>query len=195
MSHAHRMAGLLLAVALSQACEGKKLPAVEIASGETVKFVRANRGHELVLEKNGIEATVRLVGIYTFASSINEKSDISVYAKSSKDWVQKELGGKRVTLVLERKEPDRRGRYLGFIELGGEDINRKMIRVGHAVLYTEFPFSREVEYTTADTDARKSVRGMWGGTASIKRLGALRRTWAAVRRSKFDSSVNDPLLQ
>lgn len=191
--------GLILALSLafltSTACETHKPPAIDIDSGDLVRVVGAKRGHELVVEKQGIRATVRLVGIYTFVASINEKNDISVYAQASKDFVERELQGKTVTLVLEREEPDKRGRYLGFIEVDGADFNARMIDAGHAVLYTEFPFSREAAYFAAEVEPRKNVRGMWGGRSSAKRVKALRSTWAAVRRNKFGSPVKDPLLQ
>ncbi len=51
-------------------------PAVDIDGGDLVRMVRAERGHEPVVEKDGIRATVRLVGIYTFAASVNEKNDV-----------------------------------------------------------------------------------------------------------------------
>lgn len=188
---------LLLMSALfpSVACDTKPpVPAVDIDSGDIVKVVGANRGHELVVEKHGIKATLRLVGIYTFAASINEKSDISVYANLSKDFALKELMGKDVTLVLEREQPDKRGRYLGFIEVDGKDFNQRLIEEGQAVIYTEYPFSREAAYFKAEAAPRKSRRGMWSGKHSYKRLKALRNTWASVRRNTFGSPVKDPVL-
>ncbi|MEE8410113.1 MAG: thermonuclease family protein [Myxococcota bacterium] len=185
---------LWIAVSLGIACETQKSTAVDIDNGDLVTVVRANRGHELVVEKHGIQATLRLVGIYTFAASVNEKNDITVYANLSKDFVEKELQGKTVTLILEREALDKRGRYLGFIEVDGIDFNERMIEVGHAVLYTEYPFSREAAYIAAEAEPRKNGRGMWGGRASSKRVKALRTTWAAVRRNSFGSPVKDPLL-
>ncbi len=179
----------------SIACKDESGPVAQLASGDLVHVVSANRGHEVVVEKGGELATVRLVGIYTFPISVMEKNEITVYARNAKGFVERELKGRTVNIILERQEPDPRGRYLGFIEEQGRDFNQRLIETGNAVLYTEFPFSREPAYAKADAEARKWVRGMWGGAASRKRLEALRRTWASVRLHETGVPVIDPLMQ
>lgn len=186
---------MLLALTAGLACKTETAPTAQIKNGDSVKVVSANRGHELVLEKGGRQATVRLVGIYTFPVSVLEKNDISVHAALSKGFVERELKGRTVTLVLEREEQDPHGRYLGFIEEGGRDFNLRLLETGNAILYTEFPFRREPAYAKADAEARKWVRGMWGGSSARKRIAALRETWAAVRLSENEVPVIDPLLQ
>lgn len=175
------------------ACSPKG-PGVAINSGEVVTVVRANRGHELVVAKDGKTATVRLVGIYTFPIWPHEKTDISVYARAATEYLDSHVKDRNVQLILERPEPDPRARYLGFIVLDGVDINQKLIEEGHAAVYTEFPFSREAAYMAAEKAPRLEPRGLWAGHHAARRITALRDTWAAVRARKHSEKVVDPLL-
>ena len=183
-----------LAAACALACK-PEAPPVEIDSGDRVEVVRAtNRAHELIVSKGGDQATVRLVGIYTFSTWPREKTDVAEHARAAIDFVAREAAGRPAALVLIRKELDPRGRYLGFIEIGGADLGRRLIEEGLAAVYTEYPFEREQTYMAAEVGPRSGQRGIWGGRAASKRLSALRRTWAAVRLRTFDDRVNDPLL-
>jgi len=185
----------MLAFACALGCDGKTLPAIQLSDGDQVRVVGANRGHELIMQKDGKDAVLRMVGIYTFPISVHEKPAIAGHAKASRDFAVEELKGKDVTLRLELKNTDPRGRYLGFIEVGGVDFNLTMVAQGQAALYTEYPFSREQAYTTAEDGPRKARTGMWKGDTALKRLKALRGTWKSVREGKTGKPFSDPLLK
>jgi len=172
-----------------------KAPPADINSGDEVQVVRATtRGHELVVTKGGKQATVRLVGIYTFSTWPREKTDVSTFAQSAIDFVTREVANRPARLILIRKELDPRGRYLGFLEMGDTDLGQRLIEEGLAAVYTEYPFTREQAYMAAEIKPRSEKHGVWSGRVAAKRLSALRQTWASVRLREFDNQVNDPLL-
>ncbi len=176
------------------ACRGDQHAAV-LATGDSVQLVRAVKGHELVVEKQGQTAKIRLVGIYTFDPQVQEQSDITRYGKRAVDFVQTKTQGVPLRVVLERQAPDPRGRYLGFVELAGVDLGRRLIDEGYAAIYTEYPFSREANYFAAEASAREVGRGLWGGGAARKRVRALRETWASVRARAGSGAISDPLSE
>lgn len=179
--------------ALSLACH-KEAYTAKLVTGDEVQLARAVKGHELVVQKNAELARIRLVGIYTFDPKVVEKNDVTVWANNAVGFMKARMENRPVRIVLEREEVDRRGRYLGFVEVDGVDLGQQLVEQGHAAVYTEFPFSREADYLTAEATAREGVRGLWGGTAAARRLRALRATWSTMRERGFASRPNDPLL-
>jgi endonuclease YncB( thermonuclease family) len=165
-----------------------------LATGDAVRFVRAIKGNDVVVEKNGKRARVRLVGVYSFDPNVSEKKDILALARGGVDAIAKLTKDQEVGVVLERQELDPKGRHLGFLEVGGSDVGRTMIEQGSAAAYTEYPFSREADYLATETSARSESRGMWSGPVASKRLRALRETWSSVRARSFGSPPADPLL-
>lgn len=192
--HALAAASLALGVLmLTGACRSEQYTA-RLASGDSVQFVRAIKGNDLVVKKAGGFARLRLVGVYTFDPNVREKNDIAVWANNAAEFAA-HLGEKGpLKVVLELDELDPRGRHLGFLEVDGTDVGRELIEQGHGAVYTEYPFSRESAYFAAESPARVGVRGIWGGVAAKKRLLALRETWSAVRGREAGTPLLDPLL-
>lgn len=179
---------------LSSACRNEQ-HAAQLATGDAVQLVRAVKGHELIVQKLGQTAKIRLVGIYTFDPLVQEQSDITNYGKRAVDFVQTKTQGVPLRVVLERQAPDPRGRYLGFVELEGGDLGRRLIDEGYAAAYTEYPFSREADYFATETSARERERGLWSSGATRKRVRALRETWASVRARAGSGAISDPLSE
>jgi endonuclease YncB( thermonuclease family) len=123
-----------------------------------------------------------------------EKSDISGAADMSVGFAESRLRGQSLDVVLVRPDLDPRGRYLVFADRAGEDVGLMLISAGHAAVYTEYPFTREDEYLSAEASARAASAGLWSGPATVKRLRALRQTWSAVRQREWGSGPADAFL-
>jgi endonuclease YncB( thermonuclease family) len=54
---------------------------------------------------------------------------------------------------------DRYGRSVGEVFIGGIDINREMVREGHAWAYTKYSHSMEI--VELENDARAEEKGLW----------------------------------
>ena len=60
-------------------------------------------------------------------------------------------------------------REVCIIYLGGTDVNREMIYLGHAWAYRKFLKSEHArEYVAAETSAKKGERGLWGKGKPIR---------------------------
>lgn len=182
----------LLGVALLLAgCDAKRFTA-HINDGDVVRLVGAPRGHEWIVEKGGERARLRLVGVYAFDPRTPETS-LQERAAEAQAFAEA-LRGQELSIMLERREPDQRGRYLAFVAQGGRDLGAELVRSGLAAVYTEFPFSREAIYQEADAAARAAQLGLWRDPLATERLRALRKTWAAVRERFVGRPVHDPFV-
>lgn len=172
----------------------QSVPEAKLTSNDIVQFVRANRGHEIVVRKGQHTARMRLVGLYAFDPSVRRKNEIVAFADMGVRYWEKRYPGKQLTVVLERSEPDPRGRFLGYLYDGEHDVGELLLREGIVAAYTEYPWRRERDYFAAETVAREKTRGLWAGEQAVARLRALRETWSSVHRRKFGTTPKDPWL-
>lgn len=185
------MSQRVIAVALVLgACTSAGTP-LELQSGATAEVDQVVKGDELILEADGKTARVRMLGVHAFAAVIDDPK-IKELETKAKDWLSTELDGKSVRVVLGQVPQDSHGRYLGYVEVAGNDINRSLIEQGRAVVYTEYPFERETAYLTAEAKARRQKSGVWATVAAVKLVKGLREQW---RDSRNDDRFLDPLLE
>src|SRR5262245_54264157 len=104
----------------------------QLATGDQVTFVSGIKGHDIVVAEGNEQARIRLVGIYTFDPKLLEAADVSALARGAVDSAAKTAAGGPLQVELVRPEVDPRGRFLGFLERGGEDLGRSLIAQGLA---------------------------------------------------------------
>jgi endonuclease YncB( thermonuclease family) len=152
----------------------------DIRSGDEVQIVMVLNGDEVVLEKGGDRARLRMLGIHSFDPVVNE-FEITAFGRATVSFLESWVLGKKARVVFGEPIKDVHGRYLGYLERDDIDINRRMVEEGISMVYTEFAFGREREYLSTEHLARAAKRGIWGGKKSSLRIQALRRQWAARR--------------
>lgn len=77
--------------------------------------------------------------------------------------LKRKVGRKNVCIVV--TDTDRYGREIGRIYLDKRDINREMVRHGHAWWYRQY--SNDVRLDHAEHDARHDKAGLWKGTDPV----------------------------
>lgn len=99
---------------------------------------------------------VRLIGIN--APEINDK-----YGNKSKEYLVNLIQAKDVILKSDSitKDKDIYGRLLRYVYLNNEDINKKMILNGYALVYSKYLFTKIEEYKEAEQLARNEKIGLW----------------------------------
>jgi endonuclease YncB( thermonuclease family) len=150
-------------------------------------------GDEVIVEKNGDRATLRMLGIRSFDPVVNE-FEITAFGRASVSFLYTWVLNKAVRVGFDTTIKDVRGRYLGFLDRDGVDINRRMVEEGVAMVYTEYPFAREAEYLSTEVLARAAGRGIWGGQRTRTRIRALRHDWDSARHQHGGTGSADPLL-
>ena len=68
--------------------------------------------------------------------------------------------GKKLVKCLAQKKKDRYNRYIGICFVGQEDLNKWMVRNGHAVAYTRY----SKDYILDQEFAKTNKLGLWSGT-------------------------------
>jgi micrococcal nuclease len=164
-----------------------------IAAGDLVTAVFILNGDELVVEKNGARAKVRLLGIKSFDPVVNER-EITAYGDASVRFLTQWLLNKKVHFEFDAPIKDDKGRYLAYVYLDDIEINRRMVADGVSMVYTEYETAREREYFAAELSARHTGIGVWGGRKSRLRIEGLRREWANGREARNGEVPMDPLL-
>lgn len=91
----------------------------------------------------GDTVTVRLVGIdapETFTVEGHPPGNQLVHGEASRNFLRSLLpGGTVITVVTDRVEVDEMGRVLGYVYRGALDVNRELLRQGHAVTHVIWP--------------------------------------------------------
>ncbi len=148
-------------------------PKAENDAKELIPVSRVIDGDTVVVNINGAEVHIRLIGINS--PELNDKrAQVACFAKKAKDEAEKLLdgstslttGGKNIYL---EKDPtqgdyDKYGRLLAYVFLGdGTSFNKLMIEKGYAYEYTyRLPYKYQAEFKTAQEEARAAQKGLWG---------------------------------
>ena len=183
----------VVAVLTLSGCTKTAAEPVQLNTGDTVMVTEVKKGDELVVEKDGEKAGVRMVGIHSYQDVIKDP-ELTALGDASKGFLRETLEGQLVTITLEGPKKDSHGRYLGYVALkDGTDVNKAMIENGVAIVYTEYGFSREANYLAAEVEARAENKLIWSGKGTKTATG-LRKQWAEVRSGRGHMLVSDPLI-
>jgi micrococcal nuclease len=148
---------LWTAVCLFGACESQRA-----IGAEEYPVVRVADGDTLVLDIDGTEEHVRLIGVDTPESVHPDKERNVPYGAVASDFTKKLLEGKAVTLEMDAQERDKYGRLLAYVYLDGKMLNQTLLSEGHAKLATFPPNVRYVdEFTELQEKAREKGAGLW----------------------------------
>ena len=133
-------------------------------------------GDTLTIQHNGRAEKVRLIGIDTPESNINNKTkkdaargngDIDTITKMGKDatrFVKKIVKpGDPVTIEFDKQTRDKYGRLLGYVYLSnGKMLNEEIVKAGYANLLTYPPNVKyQDRFLKAYREARENSRGLW----------------------------------
>ncbi len=126
------------------------------------KVVRVVDGDTFVVDFNGKEEKVRLIGVDTpesvhADSSKNTKEGILV-----SDYTKSKLNGKTVKLEFDVSERDKYGRLLAYVYIDGEMYNKHLLEIGYAKIATYPPNVKYVEeFKKIQKEARENKVGLW----------------------------------
>ena len=126
------------------------------------EVVRAVDGDTIILDIEGTEERVRLIGINTPESVHPDPKRNVEFGKIASDYTKTILEGKEVELEFDVEERDRYGRLLAYVYLNGEMFNKILLRAGYAQISTYPPNVKYVEeFTALQEEARNNEKGFW----------------------------------
>lgn len=127
------------------------------------KIVRIVDGDTLVAAKNGVEDTVRLIGIDTPELYVEGKKVDDPQAISALEYAKAALTGRYVELELDMDERDRYGRLLAYVWLYDTMLNKLLLENGIARVATYPPNVKYLdEFLILEKYAKEKKLGIWG---------------------------------
>ncbi|MDF1596142.1 MAG: lamin tail domain-containing protein [Acidimicrobiia bacterium] len=128
------------------------------AAGQAGVVVHVGDGDSLVVEVDGIEEKVRLIGIN--APELDE-----CFGVESKARLESLVFDRPVVLVADVETEDQYGRMLRYVYLDGSLINEDLVAGGFAMARSYEPnTSRQGDFDAAEDLARETGRGMWANS-------------------------------
>jgi endonuclease YncB( thermonuclease family) len=147
-------------------------PHTSSAATYTATIDRVVDGDTVYL-KETIQGTnkVRMLSIDTPETNYQGQAQ-EPWGTTAKNYLNQLLpSGTRVTIETDVEETDAYGRLLAHIHKGSLDINKEMVRQGHAVTYYIWPNMLHFEeYQQAYLEAKQNGRGMWNPSNPIPEL-------------------------
>lgn len=145
--------------------ESKNLASVASSEVATSPVVRVIDGDTIVVEINGAQEKVRLIGVNT-PETVNPRKQVECFGKEASAFVKNILSGQFVRLEsdINQDDRDKYGRLLRFVFLeDGTPVNKKIIEEGYGHEYTyRAAYQYQAEFKTAERIAREGKRGLWG---------------------------------
>ena len=136
----------------------------EIPVGPYYKVTRVVDGDTLVVNYNGTEEKVRLIGINT-PETVDPRKTVECFGKEASARMKSLAEGQNVRLEADPTQDTRDiyGRMLGYVYLeDGQMLNRKMIAEGYAYEYTYMtPYRYQKDFREVQQLAKVSERGLW----------------------------------
>lgn len=116
-----------------------------------------------VLNEDGVEEKIRLIGINTPESRRTGRTEIEFFGKEASLYVKEFFRGRKVRLVFDVQRFDRYRRTLAYVYLeDGTFLNAHLVEKGYAAVATFPPNVRHSEYfKKLEHESRKKGIGMW----------------------------------
>lgn len=124
--------------------------------------VRVVDGDTFVVEFNGKNEKVRLIGVDTPESVHPNESKNTEEGILTSNYTKERLSGKSVKLEFDVQQRDKYGRLLAYVYVDGYMYNKELLEKGYAKISTYPPNVKYVEeFEVLQQKAREAKVGLW----------------------------------
>lgn len=132
-------------------------------SSELYKVVRVVDGDTIIIDYNGTEERVRLIGVDTPESVHPDKEKNTEFGTTASNFSKELLTDKYVKIELDVQERDQYGRILAYVYLNDVMVNKTLLQEGYAKVATYPPNVKYIDdFTSIQEEARNNKKGLWG---------------------------------
>lgn len=121
---------------------------VILSSKKTCQVIRVIDGDTIVVDYDGVEETVRLIGVDAPESVHPDKTKNTAAGFAASEFTTVYLSEQQVELEFDVQQRDQYGRLLAYVYHDGEMFNKKLLMTGHAELATYPPNVKYVDEFT-----------------------------------------------
>lgn len=168
--HSAKIVLILLAALLGFAIKAVWMLSAGTVQGEQVLVTKVFDGDTILVQRNGKEITVRLIGVDTPETSRPE-TPVQFYGPEAADFTRRSLEGRQVRLEFEAPgrpggSVDHYGRTLAYVIMGdAQNFNLELVRLGYGRVFGKYPFRYQAEFRKAERAAQEAGLGIWNKSA------------------------------
>ncbi|MEK7538948.1 MAG: thermonuclease family protein [Patescibacteria group bacterium] len=134
------------------------------------RVIRVVDGDTIVIEENGVQEKVRLIGVNT-PESVDPRRTVECFGKEASNFTTMLLLDKNVRIESDPSQGnrDKYGRLLRFVFLSdGTLANRTILAEGYGYEYTyKTPYRYQDDFKSAEKNARRGQKGLWAEDACL----------------------------
>ena len=138
-----------------------------LESGAVVRLQRVVDGDTLLVDADGQTVVVRLLGIKSFPVQ-PERDPVARFGKAAVDDLRRLAENQPLRVLLHNPPKDRHGRTLAELFVGQSDVGLELVKRGHALVYTVYPFPSMPLYQEEQEEARADRRGLWADEHAVR---------------------------
>lgn len=128
----------------------------------TYKVVRVVDGDTFIINYNGKEERVRLIGVDTPESVHPNEEKNTAFGKKVSSFSKEKLTNKEVQIEFDVSQRDKYGRLLCYVYVDNQMYNKLLLQEGLARVATYPPNVKYVDdFTKIQKQARENKKGMW----------------------------------
>ncbi len=134
----------------------------QVNDSSLYEVVRVVDGDTFVINYNGKNEKVRLIGVDTPESVHPNAEKNTEFGNQVSNFSKKMLTGKQVQIELDVEQRDKYGRLLVYAYIDGQMYNKILLEKGYAKIATYPPNVKHVEeFTALQKQARENKVGLW----------------------------------
>jgi len=133
-----------------------------ISDSNFYEIVRVVDGDTFVIDYNGKNEKVRLIGVDTPESVHPDEQKNTAFGNEVSSYSKRMLMGKRVQIEFDVEKRDKYGRLLAYVYIDGQMYNKLLLERGYAKIATYPPNVKYVEdFKSLQKQARENKVGLW----------------------------------
>ena len=161
-------------------------------STKLYKVIRVVDGDTIVIDYNGTEEKVRLIGVDTPESVHPDEEKNTEFGEKASEFSKNYLENKEITLEFDVQERDQYGRLLAYVYLDNVMYNKTLLQEGYAKIATYPPNVKYVDdFTAIQEEARNNKKGLWGYETTSSASNSSQTTSSTDTTNSNSSSTSD----
>ena len=120
---------------------------------------------------------VRSRGVVVGVDRVGQANALAAHGEAGKNALERALEDKPIRVLLGTPPKDKHGRALATLYVDDEDVGLRLVRTGHVLVYTAYPFPGMQRYLDAQAQAKSERKGLWADDAAAARAEALLAIW------------------
>ena len=135
---------------------------VGVTNIEFYQVTRVVDGDTFVINYNGEDEKVRLIGVDTPESVHPDEDKNTEFGVSVSNFSKEMLLGKQIQIEFDVSQRDKYGRLLAYVYIDGQMYNKILLEKGYAKVATYPPNVKYVDdFTSIQKEARENKVGLW----------------------------------